>query len=55
MLPALAAKTLRSTPPAPLSDDEVWHRKIQREERERMICQLPDWEQPVARANIVEF
>jgi hypothetical protein len=54
MLPALAAKTLRSTLPAPLSDDEVWRQKEQREERERMICQLPDWEQPVVRANVTD-
>ncbi|NJS14196.1 MAG: RNA replicase [Sphingopyxis sp.] len=52
MLPELAAKTLRLPPVAPVSDDELSRRKEQRDERERMICQLPEWEQPVARANV---
>lgn len=51
-LPALAAKTLRSFLPAPLSDDERERRRALREERERMICQLPEWQQPVMRANV---
>jgi hypothetical protein len=54
MLPALAAKTLRSMPPVPISDDELERRKAERNERERMICQLPEWEQPVVRAHVLD-
>lgn len=54
MLPAVAAKMLRSPPPAPLSDDEIWRRRAEREERERMICQLPEWQRPVERAGVTD-
>jgi DNA-binding MarR family transcriptional regulator len=53
-LPALAAKTLRSAPPAPLPDDERHRRQEARAERERMIAQLPTWQQPVVRADVVD-
>ncbi|MBU6207003.1 MAG: RNA replicase [Alphaproteobacteria bacterium] len=53
-LPAVAAKTLRTSPTAPVPDDERARRKEQRDERERMIAQLPEWEQPVARTNIAD-
>jgi DNA-binding transcriptional ArsR family regulator len=51
-LPALAAKTLRSVLPAPFSDDERERRRALYDERERMIRQLPEWQQPVVRANV---
>ncbi|MFM5948842.1 MAG: RNA replicase [Novosphingobium sp.] len=54
MLPPVAAKTLRNPPPVPVSDDELWRRKAEREERERMVCQLPEWEQPIVRANVTD-
>lgn len=54
MLPAAAARTLTSHPPAPVSDDELERRKAQHEERERMICQLPEWERAVVRADVTD-
>jgi hypothetical protein len=54
MLPRLAAKTLRCAPQTPVCDDEFERRRAQREERERMICQLPEWERPVVRANVID-
>jgi len=51
-LPALAAKLLRTAPPAPSPDDARHRRQEARAERERMIGQLPAWQQPVVRANV---
>lgn len=48
-LPALAAKLLRTAPPAPMPDDERHRRQEARAARERMIRQLPAWQQPAVR------
>ena len=51
-LPALAARTLRTRPPAPIPDDDRERRRAARDEYERMIGQLPAWQQPVVRADV---
>lgn len=53
-LPPVAAKTLRTPPPPPIPDDEAARREEASAEYERMICQLPDWQQPIVRANVVD-
>lgn len=51
-LPALAAKLLRTAPQAPMPGDERHRRQEARDQRERMIGQLPAWQQPVVRADV---
>lgn len=50
--PAEAAASLKPRSAPPLPADEVQRRRDARAERERLICQLPDWQQPIVRADV---